>query len=236
MRFWKRLTCPYDNPDDPREFVFVSNTNDRLGVTWNRAHSSAKRKWQRLVAVLLAILAPCWALYACNKHFIWLFQAAFWGCLVWRGIYLRKLARADLAEFPGLPGPRDGRADEPTADEMVLMSLKVLGILVGLIVSVVCIGATIKSGLPNWKALKSLAALISFVGSVSCLFAGAVGFYMRASRKLCATLVVVGSLWCMLSLAVMCPGLWRRSASPSPDRILKSPTEQQGREGMKGEG
>lgn len=35
MRFWKRLTCPYDNPDGPREFVFVSNTNDRLGVTWN---------------------------------------------------------------------------------------------------------------------------------------------------------------------------------------------------------
>ena len=30
MRFWKRLTCPYDNPDGPREFVFVSNTNDRL--------------------------------------------------------------------------------------------------------------------------------------------------------------------------------------------------------------
>lgn len=220
MRFWKRLTCPYDNPDDPREFVFVSNTNDRLGVTWNRAHPSAKRKWQRLVAVLLAILAPCWVLYACNKHFIWLFQAAFWGCLVWRGIYLRKLARADLAEFPGLPGPRDGRADEPTADEMVLMSLKVLGILVGLIVSVVCIGATIKSGLPSRKELLILAGVFSLVGSVGCLFAGAVGFYLRASRRLCATFLVVGSVWCALSLAVMVPEFQRRSSSSSHGRFL----------------
>ena len=220
MRFWKRLTCPYDNPDDPREFVFVSNTNDRLGVTWNRAHPSAKRKWQRLVAVLLAILAPCWVLYACNKHFIWLFQAAFWCCLVWRGIYLRKLARADLAEFPGLPGPRDGRADEPTADEMVLMSLKVLGILVGLIVSVVCIGATIKSGLPSRKELQILAGAISLVGSVGCLFAGAIGFYLRASRKLCATLVFVGSVWCALSLAALVPELRHRSSLPSQGRIL----------------
>lgn len=236
MRFWKRLTCPYDNPNDPREFVFVSNTNDRLGVTWNRAHPSAKRKWRRLVAVLLAILVPSFVLYACDKHLWWLYWVAFCLCFAGRGIYLRKLARADLNEFPGLPGPRDGLDEAPTANEMVLMALRVIGILVGILVLTACIVATAKAGLPNWKALKSLAALISFVGSVSCLFAGAVGFYMRASRKLCATLVGIGSLWCMLSLAVMCPGLWRRSASPSPDRILKSPTEQQGREGMKGEG
>lgn len=220
MKFWKRLTCPYDNPDDPREFVFVSNTNARLGVTWNRAHSSAKRKWQRLVAVLLTILVPCWVLYACNKHFIWLFQAAFWGCLVGRGIYLRKLARADLAEFPGLPGPRGGRAEEPTADEAVLLSLKVIGILVGLIVSVVCIGATIKSGLPSRKELLILAGALSLVGSVGCLFAGAIGFYLRASRKLCATLVFVGSVWCALSIAVLVPELRHRSSLPSQGRIL----------------
>ena len=220
MKFWKRLTCPYDNPDDPREFVFVSNTNARLGVTWNRAHSSAKRKWQRLVAVLLTILVPCWVLYACNKHFIWLFQAAFWGCLVGRGIYLRKLARADLAEFPGLPGPRDGRADEPTADEAVLLSLKVIGILVGILVLTVCVFATFKTVLPSRKELLILAGVISLVGSVGCLFAGAIGFYLRASRKLCATLVFVGSVWCALSLAALVPELRHRSSLPSQGRIL----------------
>ena len=173
MEFWKRLTCPYANPEDPRDFVFVSNTNERLGVTWNRAHSSAKRKWQRLVAVLLAILVPCWCLYVYDRHFAWLFRVAFWSCLVGRCIYLRKLARADLAEFPGLPGPRDGRAEELTADEVLLQTLKVIGILVGLVVSVVCIGATVKSVLPSWRELLILAAVISFVGSVGCLFTGA---------------------------------------------------------------
>ena len=181
MKFRKRLTCPYDNPDDPREFVFVSNTNDRLGVTWNRAHSSAKRKWQWLVAVLLVILVPCWCLYVYDRHFAWLFQVAFWSCLVGRCIYLRKLARADLAEFPGLPGPRDGRAEELTADEVLLQTLKVIGLLVGLlvglVVSVVCIGATVKSVLPSWRELLILAAVISFVGSAGCLSTGAFGLY-----------------------------------------------------------
>ena len=220
MRFWKRLTCPYDNPEDPREFVFVSNTNDRLGVTWNRAHPSAKRVWRRVAFVMSAILVPCILLYVYNRHFMWLFQAAFWGCLVWRGIYLRKLARADLAEFPGLPGPRDGRAEGPTADEMLLMALKVLGILVGSMVLAVGVGATIKSGLPSWKELLILAWAISFIGSVGCLFAGAVGFYLRASRRLCATFLVVGSVWCALSLAVMVPEFQRRSSSSSHGRIL----------------
>ena len=224
MKFWKRLTCPYDNPDDPREFVFVSNTNARLGVTWNRAHPSAKRKWQRLVAVLLTILVPCWVLYACNKHFIWLFQAAFWGCFVGRGIYLRKLARADLAEFPGLPGPRDGRAEEPTADELLLLTSKMIGILIGILVGIVVLAVGVnviaKSVLPSRKELLILAGVISLVGSVGCLFAGAIGFYLRASRKLCATLVFVGSVWCALSLAALVPELRHRSSLPSQGRIL----------------
>ena len=204
MKFWKRLTCPYANPEDPRDFVFVSNTNERLGVTWNRAHSSAKRKWQRLVAVLLVILVPCWGLCVYDRHFAWLFQVAFWSCLVGRCIYLRKLARADLAEFPGLPGPRDGRAEELTADEVLLQALKVIGILVGILVSVACIAATVKSGLPSWRELLIQAAVISFVGSVGCLFTGAVGLYLRASRKLCVGLLLVGSVWFALALAAFC--------------------------------
>ena len=222
MKFWKRLTCPYDNPDDPREFVFVSNTNDRLGVTWNRAHPSAKRKWRRFVVVMLAILVPCFVLYVCDKHLGWFYWVAFWICLAGRGIYLRKLARADLAEFPGLPGPRDGCAVEPTADEAVLLSLKVIGILVGILVLTVCVFATFKTGLPSRKELLILAAVLSFVGSVGCLVAGAAGFYMRASRKLCATLLVIGSVWCALALVVVVPELRHRSSSVTPDRILTS--------------
>lgn len=88
------------------------------------------------------------------------------------------------------------------------------------VVLAVGVNVIAKSVLPNRKELLILAGVISFVGSVGCLFAGAIGFYLRASRKLCATLVFVGSVWCALSLAALVPELRHRSSLPSQGRIL----------------
>ena len=70
---------------------------------------------------------------------------------------------------------------------------------------------TVKTGLPSREELLILAMVLSFVGSAGCLVAGVAGYYLRASRKLCATLVTVGIVWGTMALAILVPELRHRS-------------------------
>ena len=59
----------YCNPDDPRDFIFASSTNDRLGVLPNLARGRAKRICRQVALPLALVQLPCLALYLYNREF-----------------------------------------------------------------------------------------------------------------------------------------------------------------------
>ena len=102
-----KLFCvnSYSNPDDPRDFIFASSTNDRLGVLPNLARGRARRIWRQFAIPFAFVLLPCILLYLYNRAFYPLFLVAFWGGLWIRSRYFKRLAEEELAACPGPRGP-----------------------------------------------------------------------------------------------------------------------------------
>ena len=92
----------YCNPDDPRDFIFASSTNDRLGALPNLARGRAKRVCRQFAIPFALVLLPCLLLYLYNRAFYPLFLAVFFGGLWIRSRYFKRLAKEELADARAL--------------------------------------------------------------------------------------------------------------------------------------
>lgn len=202
--FWDQLRCRYCNPDDPRRFVFVSNVNDRLGVTVNLANGAGKHLLHQFAFGSVAVILPGLLLYLYDRHFMWLFQLLFWSVLLARTILLRRFAKADLADSPGLPGPRDGSPEIVSADGTLRLALKVLAVFFGALLLIPVTVVTVVHGLPSAHEVLIVVSVFALVATCSILFVGLIGLYLRASRRLVWGLIVFGAVW----TAVLGPTMW----------------------------
>ena len=69
----------YCNPDDPRDFIFASSTNDRLGVIPNLARGRAKRICRQFAIPFALVLLLFLVLYLYNRAFYPLFMVVLCG-------------------------------------------------------------------------------------------------------------------------------------------------------------
>ena len=114
----------YCNPDDPRDFIFASSTNDWLGVLPNLARGRAKRICRKFALPFAFVLLPCLALYLYNRAFYPLFMVVLLGGLWIRSRYFKRPAEEELAACPGPRGPRDGVGREASAERVVRQAME----------------------------------------------------------------------------------------------------------------
>ena len=193
----------YCNPDDPRDFIFASSTNDRLGVLPNLARGRAKRIWRQFAIPFALVLLPCLVLYLYNRAFYPLFMVVLWGGLWIRSRYFKRIAEDELTACPGPRGPRDGVAQEASAERAVRQLMGWLCIPLALIV----LGATgmvvVKNGLPPKNEIMAMLFVLLMMASFCSLLVGGCAFYLRARDRMKWGLLLFGVIGFPVSVLVL---------------------------------
>ena len=212
----------YCNPDDPRDFIFASSTNDRLGVLPNLARGRAKRIC-RLFAIPLALVQlPCLALYLYNREFFPLFMVAFWGGLWIRSLYFKRLAEEEQAACPGPRGPRDGVGREASAERAVRQLMGWLGIPLLLVVLGAIGMAVVKRGMPPKNEIMAILFVLLLLASAFSLLVGACAFYLRARGLMRWGLLAFGMIGLpVLLIALKSNLLDRPPAEPCEGQLVR---------------
>ena len=225
-----KLFCvnSYSNPDDPRDFIFASSTNDRLGVLPNLARGRARRIWRQFAIPFAFVLLPCILLYLYNRAFYPLFLVAFWGGLWIRSRYFKRLAEEELAACPGPRGPRDGVGREASAERVVRQLMGWLGIPVALIVLGAIGMAVVKKGLPPKNEIMAILFVLLMITAAFSLLIGASAFYLRARGRMKWVLLVLGVICLPVSLLMLKSNLLDRPPTEPREgelvRIGRNPT------------
>ena len=193
----------YCNPDDPRDFIFASSTNDRLGVLPNLARDRAKRIWRQFAIPFAFVLLPCILLYLYNRAFYPLFLAVFFGGLWIRSRYFKRLAEEELAACPGPRGPRDGVGREVSAERVVRQLMGWLGIPLALIVLGAIGMAVVKKGLPPKNEIAAILFVLLMMASFCSLLVGGCAFYLRARGRMKWGLLLFGAIGFPVSVLVL---------------------------------
>ena len=201
----------YCNPDDPRDFIFASSTNDRLGALPNLARGRAKRVCRQFAIPFALVLLPCLLLYLYNRAFHPLFLAVFFGGLWIRSRYFKRLAKEELAACPGPRGPRDGVGREASAERVVWQLMGWLCIPLALIVLAVIGVAVVKKGLPPKNEIVAILFILLMMASFCSLLVGGCAFYLRARGWTRWGLLLFGAIWFPVSLLVLKSNLLDRS-------------------------
>ena len=221
-------TNSYCNPDDPRDFIFASSTNDRLGALPNLARGRAKRIWRQFAISFVLVLLPCFLLYLYNRAFYPLFLAVFFGELWIRSRYFKKLAEEELAACPGPRGPRDGVGREASAEHVVWQLMGWLCIPLVLIVLAVIGMAVVKKGLPPKNEIAAIFFVLLMLASSCSLLVGGFAFYLRARGKMMLVLLTFGMIGFPVSLIVLKSNLLDRPPTEPCEgelvRIGRNPT------------
>ena len=201
----------YCNPDDPRDFIFASSTNDRLGALPNLARGRAKQVCRQFAIPFALVQLPCLALFLYNREFYPLFMVVFFGGLWIRSRYFKKLAEEELIACPGPRGPRDGVGREASAERVVWQLMGWLCIPLALIVLAV-IGITVlKKGLPPKNEIAAMLFVLLMAASFCSLLVGGCAFYLRARGWMRWGLLLFGAIWFPVSLLVLKSNLLDRS-------------------------
>ena len=218
----------YCNPDDPRDFIFASSTNDRLGVLPNLARGRAKRIWRQFAIPFAFVLLPCLVLYLYNRAFCPLFSAAFIGGLWIRSRYFKKLAEEELVACPGPRGPRGGIGRETSAERVVRQLMGWLGIPVALIVLGAIGMAVVKKGLPPKNEIMAVLFVLLMITAAFSLLIGGFAFYLRAQGRMKWGLLLFGAIWFPVSVLVLKSNLLDRPPTEPREgelvRIGRNPT------------
>ena len=218
----------YCNPDDPRDFIFASSTNDRLGVLPNLARGRAKRIWRQFAIPFAFVLLPCILLYLYNRAFYPLFLVAFWGGMWIRSRYFKRLAEEELAACPGPRGPRDGVGREVSAERVVRQLMGWLGIPLALIVLGAIGMAVVKKGLPPKNEIAAILFVLLMMASFCSLLVGGCAFYLRARGRMKWGLLLFGAIWFPVSVLVLKSDLLDRPPTEPREgelvRIGRNPT------------
>ena len=193
----------YCNPDDPRDFIFASSTNDRLGALPNLARGRAKRVCRQFAIPFVLVLLPCLLLYLYNRAFHPLFLAVFLGGLWIRSRYFKRLAEEELAACPGPRGPRDGVGREASAERVVWQLMGWASIPFALIVLAVIGITVVKKGLPPKNEIVAILFVLLMMASFCSLLIGASAFYLRARGRMKWGLLLFGAIWFPVSVLVL---------------------------------
>ena len=218
----------YCNPGDPRDFIFASSTNDRLGVLPNLARGRAKQRMRQFAIPFALVLLPCLVLYFYNRAFYPLFLVVFLGGLWIRSRYFKRLAEEELAACPGPRGPRDGVGREASAERVVWQLMGWLCIPIALIVLVAIGMAVVKKGLPPKNEIMALIFVLLMITAAFSLLIGASAFYFRARGRMKWGLLLFGAIWFPVSVLVLKSNLLDRSPTEPCEgelvRIGRNPT------------
>ena len=201
----------YCNPDDPRDFIFASSTNDRLGVLPNLARGRAKQRMRQFAISFTLVLLPCLALYLYNRAFYPIYMVVLLGGLWIRSRYFKRLAKEDLTACPGPRGPRDGVGREASAERVVWQLMGWLCIPIALIVLVAIGMAVVKKGLPPKNEIMALIFVLLMITAAFSLLIGASAFYLRARGRMKWGLLLFGAIWFPVSVLVLKSNLLDRS-------------------------
>ena len=218
----------YCNPDDPRDFIFASSTNDRLGVLPNLARSRAKQRMRQFAISFALVLLLCLALYLYNRAFYPIYMVVLLGGLWIRSRYFKRLAKEDLAACPGPRGPRDGVGREASAECVVWQLMGWLCIPIALIVLVAIGMAVVKKGLPPKNEIMALIFVLLMITAAFSLLIGASAFYFRARGRMKWGLLLFGAIWFPVSVLVLKSNLLDRPPAEQCEgelvRIGRNPT------------
>ena len=218
----------YCNPDDPRDFIFASGTNDRLGVLPNLARGRAKQIWRQFTIPFALVLLPCLLLYLYNRAFYPLYLAVFFGGLWIRSRYFKRLAEEELAACPGPRGPRDGVGREASAERVVRQVILLVSILLVPIFLVATGITVIERGLPPKNEIVAMFFVLLMIASFFSLLVGGCAFYLRARGRMKWGLLLFGVIGFSVSVLVLksnlldCPPVEPRECSLV--RIGRNPT------------
>ena len=201
----------YCNPDDPRDFIFASSTNDRLGALPNLARGRAKQKLRKFMLPFALVLLPCLLLYLYNRAFYPLFLAVLFGGLWIRSRYFKKLAEEELVACPGPRGPRDGVGREASAERVVWQLMGWVSIPLALIVLAVIGVAVVKRGLPPKNEIVAILFVLLMMASFCSLLVGGCAFYFRAKGWTRWGFLIFGMIGLPVSLLVLKSNLLDRS-------------------------
>ena len=225
-----KLFCAnsYCNPDDPRDFIFASSTNDRLGALPNLARGRAKRVCRQFAIPFAFVLLPCILLYLYNRAFYPFFLAVFFVGMWIRSRYFKRLAEEELAACPGPRGPRDGVGREVSAERVVRQLMGWLGIPLALIVLGAIGMAVVKKGLPPKNEIAAILFVLLMMASFCSLLVGGCAFYLRARGRMKWGLLLFGAIWFPVSVLVLKSDLLDRPPTEPREgelvRIGRNPT------------
>ena len=212
----------YCNPDDPRDFIFASSTNDRLGVLPNLARGRAKRIWRQFAIPFALVLLPCLLLYLYNRAFYPLFLAVFFGGLWIRSRYFKRLAEEELVACPGSRGPRDGVGREASAERAVWQLMGWLCIPLALVVLAVIGVAVDKRGLPPKNEIVAILFVLLMMASFCSLLVGGCAFYLLARGWMRWGLLLFGVICFPISVLVLKSNLLDRpSTEPREGELVR---------------
>ena len=218
----------YCNPDDPRDFIFASSTNDRLGALPNLARGRAKRVCRQFAIPFALVLLPCLLLYLYNRAFYPLFLAVFFGGLWIRSRYFKRLAEEELVACPGSRGPRDGVGREASAERAVWQLMGWLCIPLALIVLGAIGMAVVKKGLPPKNEIMAVLFVLLMITAAFSLLIGGFAFYLRAQGRMKWGLLLFGAIWFPVSVLVLKSNLLDRPPTEPREgelvRIGRNPT------------
>ena len=212
----------YCNPDDPRDFIFASSTNDRLGVLPNLARGRAKRIWRQFAIPFALVLLPCILLYLYNRAFYPLFLTVLLGGLWIRSRYFKRLAEEELAACPGPRGPRDGVGQEASAERVVRQAMWLVSIPLVLIFLVATGITVIERGVPPKNEIVAMLFVLLMIASFCSLLVGACAFYLRARGRVRWGLLAFGMIGLPVSLIVLKSNLLDRPpAEPCEGQLVR---------------
>ena len=218
----------YCNPGDPRDFIFASSTNDRLGVLPNLARGRAKQRMRQFAISFALVLLLCLALYLYNRAFYPIYMVVLLGGLWIRSRYFKRLAKEDLAACPGPRGPRDGVGREASAERVVWQLMGWLGIPVALIVLGAIGMAVVKKGLPPKNEIMAVLFVLLMITAAFSLLIGGFAFYLRAQGRMKWGLLLFGAIWFPVSVLVLKSNLLDRPPTEPREgelvRIGRNPT------------
>ena len=206
----------YSNANDPRTIIFASNSDKKLGVTFNWAHPSSVKKRLRpcqLVGLALIALSVAGACIGERRHLL-PFYLVILPFVFISTSNLRRCAKEELVRHPGPIGPRTpdglGAAEDIYTKEDLWRSFQLVVLLVSAVAFSWMSVKGILDGMIWYKELTSslffgglILSLLFFVMSLLPIYRN----WTRAAMYLC---VSVPLLLCAKPIVEFCDiGRWK---------------------------
>ena len=221
----------YKNGNDPRSIIFVSNSDKRLGTSFNFAHPP-KWRWPMTIIVLGIIVFGIYSWPHSNRNIHLFFCFMIFGGGFLGPMLMRSLAERQLSKHPGPMGPRTSDGLYAAADLFSTMFLRrtfffALWISV-VVVFVSVLAAVIYDDMPYLKAIFVATFLSSMTIAALMFVFGLSGLFGRLRCVAKKTDILLLPFWGILLIATtlmfrpamdLCSSLTMYGTHPNGERI-----------------